>query len=131
MTANKQQKQRLWAAAKARGMTNDSLRELIFDATGQRTDRSSAMSGPEIEQLIADINRLGETKKNKMRRKLLALAHKLGWQVVHNGQAKADMKAVDDWCQHYGQYNKPLQEHSYKELCNLISQFEKVYASYL
>jgi len=28
-------------------------------------------------------------------------------------------------------YHKQLQAHSYKELCKVVSQFEKVYASYL
>lgn len=131
MKATKQQKQRLWAACKARALPNDTIRDMIADETGNRTQHSSEMSNVEIQHLIEHVNRSGDTQKNRMRKKLLAMAHKLDWQTVINGKVVADMERIDNWCKQYGMYGKPFQQHSYKELCKLVSQFEKVYASYL
>jgi len=131
MKSNKQQKQRLWASCKARGLSNDIIRDMIANETDGRTERSSEMSNVEIEHLIEHVNRSSETKKNRMRKKLISLAHKLDWQKVKDGKVVADMDRINNWCINYGMFHKKLQAHSYKELCKVVSQFEQVYASYL
>jgi hypothetical protein len=131
MQATKPQKQKLWAACKARGLTNEDIRDLIYHATQSRTYRSSLMTSKEIDSLLQDVNGLGDTAANKMRKKIIAYARKLGWTQISGNGAKVDMEKVDKWCVHSGKFHKKLQEHTYKELCQLVSQFEKVYASYL
>ena len=65
---------------------------------------------------------------DKMRKKIMAMAHTLGWQVVDtkSGGVKADVGAVNKWCVKYGQFHKPLNKHDESELVKLVSQFEKV-----
>lgn len=131
MIATKPQKQKLWAACKARDLTNEDIRDLIYQATNGRTYRSSFMTSSEADNLLKDINSLGDTAENKMRKKFLAMAHKLGWLQIWGDGAKVDMERVNNWCVHYGKFGKKLNDHTYKELCELVTQFEKVYKSYL
>lgn len=56
----------------------------------------------------------------KMRRKLISMAHTIGWQ----SKEKADMNRINKWCVQYGQFKKELNEHTYDELTHLISQFQ-------
>lgn len=60
-------------------------------------------------------------KAQKMRRKMCSLAHTILWK-DHLG--KADIKRINNWCIKNGKYKKALNEHSYKELIQLVSQFE-------
>lgn len=64
---------------------------------------------------------------NIMRRKLLALFYKMGYQ----NEGKTDVKAVDTWCRKYGQFHKGLNEMNGSELPAVITQAEKMYKTYL
>jgi len=66
-------------------------------------------------------------KADKMRKKILSMAHEMNWRV--NG--KVNMKAIDTWCRNYSYLKKSLDRYTYKELPKLVSQFESVYHHFL
>lgn len=70
---------------------------------------------------------------NRMRRKLIALAHSMGWHTTHpqSGDTIADMPRIDAWCTKYGYLHKPLNAYTLTELPKLLSQFDKLYKSFL
>lgn len=71
-----------------------------------------------------------EMSSDKMRKKIISMAHDMGWQYVHPtyGKLCADMKAINQWCIKYGYLHKPLDKYAYEELPTLVSQFETLYA---
>jgi len=44
---------------------------------------------------------------------------------------KIDLPRLDAWCEKYGEFHKPLNSHSFPELCKLVTQFQKVYRTYI
>jgi hypothetical protein len=64
---------------------------------------------------------------NVMRRKLLALFFKMGYQ--KNG--KSNVQAVDAWCRKYGKFHKGLNEMDGAELPAVITQAEAMYQTFL
>ncbi|MAX23412.1 MAG: hypothetical protein CMJ19_02815 [Phycisphaeraceae bacterium] len=56
----------------------------------------------------------------KMRLKIISMARTIGWEAAQ----RADMDRINNWCEKYGQYKKPLNDHTYNELTNLVSQFQ-------
>lgn len=72
----------------------------------------------------------GQTEAGQsMRRKLIAMAHDMKWQLPTTG--KCDMARLNNWCSTYGKYKKPLMEHTDAELVQLITQFEIVHADFI
>ena len=84
----------------------------------------SQMGGKEATELIRYLKSQDpeEKKAEVMRRKLLALAHQIKWEV---DGGKVDMKRVDAWCKKYGHKKKALNAYTYAELPMLVSQFEE------
>jgi hypothetical protein len=76
-----------------------------------------------------------EQKADKMRRKIIAIAHQLGWEktfITKQGMSrKIDMQALDNWCITFSYLHKKLNLYKYKELPTLVSQFEMVYKHFL
>jgi hypothetical protein len=64
---------------------------------------------------------------NVMRRKLLALFFKMGYQ----NESKTDVKAVNAWCRKYGKFHKGLNEMDGVELPAVITQAEEMYRTFL
>lgn len=60
-------------------------------------------------------------KGEKMRRRILSMAHEMGWQIQGG---KIDMQRVNGWCERYGGFKKVLNKHTYLELVKLTSGFE-------
>jgi hypothetical protein len=110
--------------------------DLVAGFTNGRTEHSSEMTTVEVIDLIKYLKaqKKGEIqaekrigKEEKMRRKIIAIAHQMGWKK----QGKADMERINNWClQQFGK--KPLNGYTLKELTKLISIFEnKVYKQFL
>lgn len=57
-----------------------------------------------------------------MRKKIISMAKTMRWLV--EGTEKADMARIDAWCIKYGKFHKALNNHSHKELTELVSQFQ-------
>ncbi len=79
-----------------------------------------------IQALLAELNAKPDPC-DVMRKKLLHFAHEMGWKQG----SSADVERVDNWCQYFGRFHKPLMEHDATELAALVTQFEAVYRSFL
>lgn len=104
---------------------------LVLSFTNQRTESSKEMHPIEALEFIKWLT--NETKNeaekaNQMRRKILAKAHRIKWEFP-NG--KVDVKRVNDWCITKSYLKKPFNQYTFKELPQLVSQFEIVYQYYL
>ena len=92
-----------------------------------------------IEKMRQVAGRLPDHADNRMRRKVIALFRKMGYEKelsTGNGEWKmvADMRRIYGWVKKYGKYHKPLGRHNRAELAALaalVSQVELVYQSYL
>lgn len=124
-TASTNQIKALHAILRKQGLISIKT-ELVASASGGRTESSKELTAVEMKALLESLSL--ETSDNKMRRKIIKLAHDKGWQVFDQRKAKlvADMQRINNWCVKYGQFHKPLNEHDTKELVSLVSQFEKM-----
>lgn len=122
------QHKRLFALLASRGLL-DGRAQLALQFSNWRTDKTSALFIEECEALIRALE--GSQQRvscNRMRRKMIHMAHLLGWK---DEDGNCDMQRLDSWCIAYGVYHKPLMAHSYMELSALLSQFSLAFDSYL
>lgn len=61
---------------------------------------------------------------NTMRRKVIAMAHQIGWKHP-DGSGKIDMHRIEDWMMKYR--HKGMNAQSKKELSDSITQFENMF----
>jgi len=66
-----------------------------------------------------------------MRRKIISLSRKMGYETFDKGKHTADMRAIYTWVKKYGKFNKSLNQHSYEELTELTSQVVLMYENHL
>ena len=65
---------------------------------------------------------------NNMRRKILAMAHKLRWE---HEDGSVNMTSVNNWCTKRSYLKKELNQYTYDELPKLVSEFQAMYKSYI
>lgn len=111
---------------------------MVLSVSSNRTKSVSGLDKAEGVRLIQFLKSMDrdEVKAQKMRIKIIALAHEMKWYQPVAGssgsrQAKVDMKRVDGWCKEYGYLHKGLNSYTVQELPKLVTQMEAVYASYL
>lgn len=105
--------------------------ELIYNHTAGRTVSIRELSKIEAEKVIKFLTsqgRVTETPASRMRRKIISMAHELGWKVPGG---KVNMERLNEWCIKYGYLSKPLNKYRTDELTGLVTQFEKVYLDHL
>lgn len=109
----------------------DEKENIIATFTDGRTTSTKEMTDREAREMIQYLMKHNPRAgaEDKMRKKVLSMAHEMGWRVV--GTEKISMARVNQWCITYGYLHKPLDQYSYDELPKLISQFESVYAKFL
>jgi len=100
--------------------------ELVSSFTHARTQHSSHMSRDECERLIDHLANQphddgNEVQKDIMRKKILHMAHELGWE---KQDGTIDWHKLNHWLLQYGHKHKRLNDYSYNELVRLVSQFE-------
>lgn len=102
-------------------------KDLVYDFTDGKKDGLSQLTPTEYREFIKSLNsRLNNSygrseRKDKMRKKIIAIAvHQMGYS----------MERLQAWCVAYGKFHKELNEHTYKELVELVSQVENLYAAY-
>jgi hypothetical protein len=133
------QNERLHALLNEAGLLDEKA-TLAKQFSNGRTDRSSKLFAAECGALIDHLEAsLGltaiaptpeqEEQAEKMRRKILSLAHEMRWQLP--GTEKVDMARVNAWCQTYTKTKKHFNHYSHKELVALVTQFKIVYKKYL
>jgi hypothetical protein len=117
----------------------DEKESIVRSFTANRTDSTRAMKDKEAAALIGHLKSMDvvDTRSDKMRKKILSMAHEMGWsssaKATEDKQAKRkiDMEHVNNWCKSHGYLHKPLDDYTYNELPRLVSQFEQVYKDYL
>lgn len=109
--------------------------ELIEQFTEGRKNGLSQLSHFEYAEFLRWLNRTFQQvtntesqKCNLMRRKIIALFHKMGYK-LENGNI--DMQRLNDWCKKYGHKHVELNAYNYNELCQLLTQAEKYYKSFI
>ena len=102
---------------------------LVAGASQQRTTSISGLTLPEARELIIYLKKQDPEEKSseRMRRKIISLARSMHWEV--NG--KADMVSLDAWMVKHSYLKKKINQYKHDELPMLVSQFEKVYKSFL
>lgn len=104
---------------------------LVHSFTNGRTQHSSDMNFEEASGLINYLKTQDKEtqQKERMQRKIISLAHDMGWHLP--GTQKINMQRINDWCTKYGHAKKPLNDYTLQELPTLVTQFKKVYNTYI
>jgi len=102
---------------------------IIAGASQQRTTSTRELSTTEATLLIRWLKSQDpeEVSAEKMRKKIISQARGMGW--VANG--KADMQRLDAWMMKSSYLHKKINQYRYPELPKLVTQFERVYLSFL
>ena len=106
--------------------------DIIGWVTADRTKKSSELTVKECNRVIRYLERYVENylkstepqdlRADRMRKKIIAIAkHEMGWS----------MDDIDAFCEKRGYCHQKLMEYTYKELPQLVTQFEEVYSSWL
>ncbi len=134
MLAKPQQISQIHAILAKMGRANDKeyKRDLVLQYSNGRATSTKDLFYQEANMLIDQLNIAtgkdrDEIKAENMRRKIIALAHKMHWK----DGSKADMQRINNWCINKGYLHKRLNDYNNAELPKLVSQFENVYKSYL
>jgi len=111
------------------GIAKETKAMMVEGFSTGRCTSSKDLTSDEAIAMIRHLKSLDpdEAKADKMRKKIISLAHEMNWR--QNG--KADIKRIDNWCRAYGYLKKSLDKHTYRELPKLVSQFEGVYNHFL
>lgn len=114
------------------GLMNEKA-NIINGITKGRSESSKDLSFDEARLMINWLKSQDKTSndENRMRRKILSMAHECGWHNLVDGEWKIDMRALDTWCVKYSYLKKELNKYTYLELPKLVTQFTKVYRSHL
>ena len=104
--------------------TKEQKATMVSGFTAGRSDSSKDLSMSEAALLISHLKSQDpdEQKAEKMRRKIISMAHELHWH--QPGAVQIDMKRVDGWCKTYGFGKKGLNSYSLAELPKLVTQFQ-------
>lgn len=93
---------------------------LVLAFSNGRCKSSKELTLQEAGALITHLKSLDGS--HKMRRKIISMAHELGWKIP--GTKKIDMDAINEWCKKYGFGKKELNEYTEQELPKLVTQFQ-------
>lgn len=110
------------------GRSNDKefKKDLVLQYSKGRAESTKELYYAEGLSLVAALQKMvGVSKeaqdRDRKRKAIISVAHTGGWQ--QNG--KADIDRINGWCQQYGQFKKPFNDHTSKELNQLLRQFKK------
>ena len=104
---------------------------LVLGISSGRTASTKELTDVEATDLIKYLKSQDENepKAEKMRRKIIAMAHELHWHKPRTHDV--DMKRLDDWCKKNGFKHVALNSYTLKDLPTLVTQFEAVQKYYL
>ncbi len=111
----------------------DMKADIIRESTGGRTTHSTELYASEAYALLKslNINTATDPGKQRMIRKLFAMAHEIGWipktgRVDQDGDftTESDRSRVYGWIKKFGYLKKDLSLYTYNELPKLVTQFE-------
>lgn len=120
------------------GITSKEVKaDMIAGVTIGRTDSTKQLYEGEAIALIDQLQlqvKAEQDKADKMRKKVLAICHTLGWYkrspegelLLQHGKPKLDFERINSFCLQRSKYKKTLNKHSAAELPALITSFEKL-----
>lgn len=94
--------------------------------SNKRTNKLAELTHKETQELFNDI--LGKSSKDKMKGKIISMAHEMRWKLP-NG--KIDIARLNAWCNKSTPFHKDFDKLTTKELTKTVGVFEKVYKSFL
>lgn len=96
--------------------------EIVYDYFGDNRS-TTKLTIEQCQDFILWLNEKNEIVRvanDKMRKKIIALMkHELGWS----------MNDIEQFCKHKGKFKKSFNLHGYKELPQLVSQFQAIHKS--
>lgn len=107
---------------------------LVNCASNGRTESSRSLTVDEAQYLISYLRSLPNKEAdqaNRMRRKIISMAHEMGWHVLVGDRWVADLTRINNWMMKSSYLKKRLNDYKYNELPKLVTQFEAVYKSFL
>lgn len=119
---SKSQRSAIFGYIVSLGISEEMRRDLTWAHTNGRTASLREMRWDEAESLIKYLTELSGNDANRLRKKMLAIAHQLGW----TNNEKVDVKRVNNWCIKYGYMHKSFNHYTSKELIKLITQFKQL-----
>ena len=124
------------------GMDEEDKEALVSEYTKGRSTSTKELLKVEARELIGHLKNaspslnpspkgrdFGDPRSQRMKRKIFAMCHEMGWHI--EGTRKLDMQRLNNWCEKSSLQHKKLDRYAYEDLPALVSQFEKVYKSYL
>jgi len=110
----------------------DDKRNIIYEASGGRTEHTAELTSREIDMLIGELNRKQNSKPiseflrgDHIRKSILSMSYQLG--LISNDMANTDkIRLVNEYIAGHTKIGlkKPLNAYTVKELQNLHYQFE-------
>ena len=106
-------------------------KDMVNGFSSGRTETSKELSFDEATAMISYLKSRDpdEKRSENMKNYIIQMAHQMFWHLPNT--RKIDMKRLNNWCIKFGYLHKKLDDHSYKELPTLVTQFEKVLKDYL
>jgi hypothetical protein len=106
---------------------------IVQSCSNGRTTHSTELTVDEARLLLIDLNKNEPESEAKQRmiRKIFAMARDLGWVkkitvIERTGMVhKDDLSAVYGWINKYGYLKKDINQYKYAELPKLVSQFQE------
>ena len=118
------------------GIRKEVKQQMVIGFSYGRETSTTQLTGEEATAFIQHLKsidpgeRMNEEKAERMRRKIISMAHEINWRIP--GTTKVNMLKVDAWCIKYSPQKKKLNHHKVNELAGLVTQFEKgPYSSYI
>lgn len=100
--------------------------DLAYQFSNGRTKELKELVYKETQALIESL--IGPNEKNKVMRKLFAMAHEMRWELP-NG--KVDVNRVNAWAEKHTPYHKKINQLTPTELNRTLGTFTKMYQQFL
>ncbi|MEZ5017361.1 MAG: hypothetical protein R2800_09940 [Flavipsychrobacter sp.] len=130
---NHEKRKELFGVLSSLGLAGDEeRRELISQFTDGRTNSVKDLSDYDADELIAKLESPEYQSADKMRKKIISMAYDMGWGNSFSFSGKVEtLRRVNEWCEFYGRYNKPLNDHTPLELPHLVTQFGEMHKKHM
>lgn len=112
------------------GIAEENKEQMVLSFTDQRTFSLREMDYYETQMLFKNLEELlgyPENAADKMKRKILSLAHEMKWHV--DGSRRINMARVDNWC--IGKFKAALDDLNYFDLMKAVTAFTNVHLTFL
>jgi hypothetical protein len=117
----------------------DNRHDLVYSFSDGRTENSADLLDHEIDRLIRHLESgqpgaaalAHQARGDRMRKRILSICYNIGWTVYSERKRRTvvDMQRLDAWMKKYSYKHKELSRYTYRELPQLVTQFEKMEAT--